>query len=141
MKPIRIKSGPATRKTKWNQFIQFRWAPTKVMPKEKTHAGYISTMSQRFKRASMLRTNTHNLVWYHNYWWNCLWKSCEDKIRFSSNIKGALSGLRQFLATKSPLKMIKNVFYFTSKALFVFKGYLRCQTITSLNGPSKALID
>ena len=35
--------------------------------------------------------------------------------------KGALSGLRQFLATESRLKMMKNVFYFTSKALFVLK--------------------
>ena len=39
------------------------------------------------------------------------------KIKF----KGALSGLRQFLATESPLKMMKNVFYFISKALFVLK--------------------
>ena len=37
------------------------------------------------------------------------------------NIKGALSGLRQLLATESPLKMMKNGFYFTSKALFVLK--------------------
>ena len=36
-------------------------------------------------------------------------------------LKGALSGLRQFLATESPLKMMKNAFYFTSKALFVLK--------------------
>ena len=37
-------------------------------------------------------------------------------------LKGALSGLRQFLATESPLKMIKNDFHFTSKALFkIFK--------------------
>ena len=35
--------------------------------------------------------------------------------------KGALSGLRQFLATERPLKMMKNVLYFISKALFVFK--------------------
>ena len=35
--------------------------------------------------------------------------------------KGALSGLRQFLTTDSPLKMTKNAFYFTSKALFVLK--------------------
>ena len=28
-------------------------------------------------------------------------------------IKGALEGLRQFLATESPLKMMKNAFYFT----------------------------
>ena len=35
--------------------------------------------------------------------------------------KGALSGLRQFLANKSPLKMMKNAFYFTSKAIFILK--------------------
>ena len=34
--------------------------------------------------------------------------------------KGTLSGVRQFLATESYLKMIKNT-YFISKALFVFK--------------------
>ena len=37
------------------------------------------------------------------------------------NIKGALSGLRQFLPTESPLKIMKNAFYFTLKALFVLK--------------------
>ena len=36
-------------------------------------------------------------------------------------LKGTLSGLRQFLATESPLKLMKNAFYFTSKALFVLK--------------------
>ena len=36
-------------------------------------------------------------------------------------IKGALSGLRQFLAIESPLKMMKNVFYFTSKVIFIRK--------------------
>ena len=35
--------------------------------------------------------------------------------------KGALFGLRQFLATESPLKMIKNAFYFTSKAFSILK--------------------
>ena len=38
-------------------------------------------------------------------------------------LKGALSGLRQLLATESPLKMIKNAFCFTLKALF-FKRFL-----------------
>ena len=33
--------------------------------------------------------------------------------------KGAISGLRQVLAIESPLKMMKNAFYFTSRALFV----------------------
>ena len=37
------------------------------------------------------------------------------------SLKGALSGLRQFLATEIPLKMMKNAFNFTSKAFFVLK--------------------
>ena len=32
-----------------------------------------------------------------------------------NDFKGALSDLRQFLATESPLKMTKNAFYFTLK--------------------------
>ena len=39
--------------------------------------------------------------------------------RFS--FKDALSGLRQFLEAESPLKIMKNNFYFTSKVLFVLK--------------------
>ena len=35
--------------------------------------------------------------------------------------KVALSGLRQFLPNESPLKMMKNAFYFTVKALFFLK--------------------
>ena len=35
--------------------------------------------------------------------------------------KSTLSGLRQFMAIESSLKMMKNVFYFTSKALFFLK--------------------
>ena len=35
--------------------------------------------------------------------------------------KGGLSGLRQFLVTESPLKMMKNAFRFTLKALFILK--------------------
>ena len=38
-----------------------------------------------------------------------------------TNFKDKLSGLRQFLATGSPLKKMKNAFYFTLKALFVLK--------------------
>ena len=36
-------------------------------------------------------------------------------------IKGPVSGMRQFLAIESPLKAIKNAFYFMLKALFVLK--------------------
>ena len=35
--------------------------------------------------------------------------------------KSTLSGLRQFLTTENPLKMMKNAFYLSSKALFVLK--------------------
>ena len=40
---------------------------------------------------------------------------------FEHMIKGELSGLRKFLATESPLKMMKNYFYFTLKSLSVLK--------------------
>ena len=36
-------------------------------------------------------------------------------------LKGPLPILKQFLATESPLKVMKNTFYFTLKALFVLK--------------------
>ena len=39
----------------------------------------------------------------------------------SANLKGALSGRRQFLATENSLKMMGNAFYFNSKALFDLK--------------------
>ena len=35
--------------------------------------------------------------------------------------RGALSGLRQFLAIENLLKIMKNVIYFTSKAFFILK--------------------
>ena len=36
-------------------------------------------------------------------------------------VKGAPSGLKQFLATENTLKMMKNAFYLILKALFVLK--------------------
>ena len=42
------------------------------------------------------------------------------------SLKGALSGLIQFLAIESPLKMVKNGFYFTSNGLFVLKIFKGC---------------
>ena len=44
----------------------------------------------------------------------------KDKYEF---LKGALSGLREFSATESPLKMMKNV-YMSSQKLFSFSRYL-----------------
>ena len=40
-----------------------------------------------------------------------------------TEFKGALSGLRQFLATESPFEMLKNAFYSTLKALFVLTTF------------------
>ena len=40
--------------------------------------------------------------------------------------KGAPSDLRQFLATDSPLKMMKNAFYFILKVLFILKIFEFC---------------
>ena len=42
-------------------------------------------------------------------------------IRVAERLQGALSGLRQFLANESPLKMMKNAFYFILKAPFTLK--------------------
>ena len=38
-----------------------------------------------------------------------------------TKVKGALSSLKQFLATERPLKMMKNAFYFTLQSLLVLK--------------------
>ena len=46
-----------------------------------------------------------------------------NKKSAGKNFKGALSGLRQFLPTESPLKIMKNPFYFTLKAYFVLKMF------------------
>ena len=43
------------------------------------------------------------------------------QVHFKISVKGALSNLRQFSATETPLKMMKNTFAFTLKALFVLK--------------------
>ena len=43
------------------------------------------------------------------------------EVRDKNIVKGALSGLRQFLTFASPLKVMKNDFYFTLKARFVLK--------------------
>ena len=49
---IRITSRPPFGMRKWNQFSKFRSTSTKVIPIEKTYTGYISIMSQGFKRGS-----------------------------------------------------------------------------------------
>ena len=41
-------------------------------------------------------------------------------------IKGTLRGLRQFLATENPLRIIKNAFYFTLKAVSIINTFKFC---------------
>ena len=40
---------------------------------------------------------------------------------FRDSVKGTPSGLRHFWAIESPLKIMKNAFYFSTKALYVLK--------------------
>ena len=56
-------------------------------------------------------------------------RGATKQIKVAEVIKGALSSLKQFLATESSLKMMKNPFYFTLKTLFVLKIF-RKQTIS-----------
>ena len=53
-------------------------------------------------------------------------------------VKSALSGLRKYLATKSPLQVMKNDFYFTLKALSVLKIF---RFLFSLFGHVEKLLD
>ena len=46
-------------------------------------------------------------------------RGSEHALVNTNMLKGALSDLKQFLVTGSPLKFMKNAFYFTLKALFV----------------------
>ena len=55
-----------------------------------------------------------------------------------SFIKGTLSELRQFFAFESPLKMMKNTFYFTLKAPFVLKIF---KVLSSLFGYVEKRLD
>ena len=48
-------------------------------------------------------------------------KNNKSILKTQPRFNGALSGLRQFLTNESPLKMMKNAFYFILKALFVPK--------------------
>ena len=48
-------------------------------------------------------------------------KTATTLLFIAFNIKGALSGLIHFFPIESPLKMMKNAFYFTSETYFVLK--------------------
>ena len=57
----------------------------------------------------------------NNLFWKLQLALQQQKPLFRLDFKGLLSGLRQFLTTESPLKMMKNAFYFMLKAFFVLK--------------------
>ena len=58
MQSIRLTSRPYSRMRKWNKLSEFRWTSTKIKSIEKTKAGYVSKISQGFKRGSKWRTNS-----------------------------------------------------------------------------------
>ena len=80
------------------------------------HIPYVNIISKEPEDEQML---------YLTLSWRRLDKSMDcflhDNGLRHERVKGALSGLRQFSVNKTPLKMMKNVFYFTLKALFILK--------------------
>ena len=66
-----------------------------------------------FYRIVVLKTDVMDVIAVVFLWFN--------EISQNTVFNGVLSSLRQFLATESPLKMMKNAFYFTSEALFGLK--------------------
>ena len=74
-----------------------------------------------------IRNESHG--WKGSYTWTVIFKWFQE-VEFHSII-GALSSLRQSSATESPLKMMKNAFYFTLKAplvlnIFKFLSWVFC---------------
>ena len=57
MQSITITCRPPLRITKRNQFSQFRWTSSKVIPIKKIEASHILMLSQWFKRGSNWRTD------------------------------------------------------------------------------------
>ena len=55
-----------------------------------------------------------NLIIYYT------WKNIKSSYK-NNKLKGTLSDLIQFLATENRLEMMKNLFYFTLKVLFILK--------------------
>ena len=67
---------------------------------------------------SSLPTYSHLYLGTKLHSLSCFWRK---KLLLSLTIEGALSGLRQSLENETPLKMMKNAFYFALKALLVHR--------------------
>ena len=76
------------------------------------HTKWSNTLKQ------FIGKNLNNSLAKANEFFECVWPFCGVG---TWRVKGALSVLRQFLATESPLKMTKNALYFTLRALFGLK--------------------
>ena len=63
----------------------------------------------------------HFFVWYKKKFIRSINELKTNQKKAFYFFKGALWGLGQFLTTESPAKLMKNVFYFILKALFVLK--------------------
>ena len=59
-----------------------------------------------------------NVFWPNIFAWEESYQFFENLLLFPLKVH---SQIWQFLATESPLKMIKNAFYFTLKVLFVLE--------------------
>ena len=95
-----------TRPNKHHFLVKYK---NNITEKETPHLGLISEEFTIYKTIACAKTQ--NII-----------QTIEDDTSLTiSSIKSALYGLRQFLIAKSPLKMVKMVFYFTLKALFVLK--------------------
>ena len=74
-----------------------------------------------------IRNGPHG--WKASYIWTVIFKRFQEVE--VHGIIGALPSLRQFLATESPLKVMRNAFYFTLKAplvlnIFKFLSWIFC---------------
>ena len=103
-------------KTPWK--MKYTWNCLYCWKKEKNQNQNNQGDTQTFRENFLLFIGLCN--WFFSFFFFFL--SWYPSFRFSSFLlKGALESLRPFLMTESPLKMMKNAFYFTLKALFVFK--------------------
>ena len=86
-----------------------------------------SRLHQALKTLGTLKILCKNLSFSKSFKWHLwnyedyLWSKFQLKLKLFTGVKGALSGLREFLLTENPLKRMKNAFYFISKALFFLK--------------------
>ena len=86
---------------------------------------FIQYVRKHFEKTCVKRIRGQEIIVFLNIL--CTYKM-DNSIITSLELyeKRALSGLIQFLASESPLEMIKNVSYFILKTLFVLKKFKIC---------------